>query len=192
MAHYKSIAMKCNGVYYTKRLHSLTLNRNNQIKDYIHKASHYIANYAKENDVKIVVIGHNKFQKDEINLGKTNNQSFAMIPFVMLINQLQYKLNKLGIELLIIEESYTSQASYENLDYIPTYGVDDDKANFSGQRVKRGLYKADGKHSINADINGAANILRKAFPLVRQWDSGLVFAPSIIRLNSKHHKKTNI
>ena len=110
----------------------------------------------------------------------------------MLVNQLQYKLNKFGIELLVIEESYTSKASFENLDYIPTYGVDDDKAKFTGKRFKRGMYQSDGHKPINADVNGAANIMRKAFPLVRQWNRGLVFAPSIVRLNPKHHKKTRV
>ena len=200
IAHYRSIAEKCNGLYYTRRLHSITANRNNRIKDYIHKATTYIANYAQKHNVKIVVIGHNKFQKQEIELGNQynkesqtrENQNFVMIPHMMLINQLQYKLNKIGIELLVIEESYTSQASFENLDYIPTYGIDDYKANFTGERISRGVYKSEGYNQINADINGAANIMRKAFPLVRQWDRGLVFAPSIVRLNSKHHKKTSV
>jgi putative transposase len=200
IAHYRSIAEKCNKLHTTNRIYSITRNRNNRVRDYMHKATTYIANYAKEYNVKIVIIGHNKFQKDEIELGNPNNtqnqtrenQNFVMIPFTMLINQLQYKLNRLGIELLVIEESYTSKASFENMDYIPTYGVDDAKANFTGTRINRGMYKTNGKHAINADINGAYNIMRKAFPLVRQWNRGLVFAPSIIRLNPKHHKKTRI
>ena len=192
MAFYRSAAIKCNGLHYTKHMHFLTQNRNNKIKDYIHKATTYIANYAKKHNVKIVVIGHNKLQKDEINLGKVNNQNFVIIPHNMIINQLQYKLNKAGIELLVIEESYTSQASFENLDYIPTYGVDDENTKFTGKRIKRGLYRSNNHSPINADINGALNIFRKAFPLVRHWDSGFVFAPSIVRLNQKHHKKTRV
>ena len=85
----------------------------------------------------------------------------------MLINQLQYKLNHIGIELVIVEESYTSQASFENMDFLPTYGKDDNKANFSGERIKRGLYQTNGKKPINADVNGAANIFRKVLPNVR-------------------------
>ena len=112
---------------------------------------------------------------------KVNNQNFAQIPTTMLINQLQYKLNKLGIELLVIEESYTSKASFENLDYLPTYG-EEVAASFSGKRIHHGLYQTNGKRPVNADVNGAANILRKAFPNVRGWDSGVVDTPVVKRV----------
>ena len=148
----------------------------------MHKTTTYIANYAKANKINIVVIGHNKNQKQEINLGKVNNQNFVQIPTTVLISQLQYKLNRLGIELVVVEESYTSQASFENMDYLPTYGVDDSNANFSGKRIKRGLYQTDGKNPINADVNGAANILRKVFPNVREWDIGVVDTPVVIHV----------
>jgi putative transposase len=98
----------------------------------------------------------------------------------MLINQLQYKLNRLGIELVVVEESYTSQASFENMDFLPTYGKNDNEATFSGKRIKRGLYQTDGKKPINADVNGAANIFRKVFPNVRGWDRGVVATPVIV------------
>ena len=162
-------------------MYYLTRKRNNQIKDYMHKTTTYIVNYAKDHDINIVVIGHNKLQKQKIDIGKINNQNFVQIPTTMLINQLQYKLNKLGIELLVIEESYTSKASFENLDYLPTYG-EEAAASFSGKRIHRGLYKTNGKRPINADVNGAANILRKAFPNVRGWDSGVVDTPVVKRV----------
>ena len=188
LAHYQSISKKVNDLYMTNRINRLTRKRNNRIKDYMHKATKYIADYAKKNNVKIVVVGHNKLQKQKIALGNTqelrkkNNQNFVQIPILVLINQLQYKLNKYGIELVVVEESYTSQASFENMDYLPTYGIDDDKANFSGKRIHRGLYKTDGKNPINADINGAANILRKVFPNVRKWDIGVMDTPVIVRV----------
>ena len=182
LAYYQSIAKKDNNVHWTLKLDRITRKRNNQIKDYMHKTTTYIANYAKENDVTIVVIGHNKNQKQEINMGKVNNQNFVQIPTTMLINQLQYKLNKLGIELIVVEESYTSQASFENMDFLPTYGKDDNKANFSGKRIKRGLYQTNGKKAINADVNGAANIFRKVFPNVREWDIGVVATPVIVNV----------
>ena len=181
LAYYKSIAKTVNGVDYTNRMYYLTRKRNNQIKDYIQKTTSYIANYAKDHDINIVVIGHNKLQKQKIDIGKINNQNFVQIPTTMLINQLQYKLNRLGIELLVIEESYTSKASFENLDYLPTYG-EEVAASFSGKRIHRGLYKTNGKRPVNADVNGAANILRKAFPNVRGWDSGVVNTPVVKRV----------
>ena len=117
----------------------------------------------------------------KINIGKVNNQNFVQIPTTMLINQLQYKLNRLGIELVIIEESYTSKASFEALDYLPTYG-EEVTASFSGKRIHRGLYQTNGKRPVNADVNGAANILRKAFPNVCGWDSGVVDTPVVTRV----------
>lgn len=182
LAHYQSIAQKVNDSYYTNRIYKLTRKRNNQIKDYIHKATTYIAEYAKKHNVKLVAIGHNKFQKQEINIGKVNNQNFVQIPMMTLINQLQYKLNKLGIELVVVEESYTSAASFENLDFLPTYGINDDKAKFTGKRIHRGLYRTNGKKPINADINGAANIFRKVFPKLRQWNIGVVDTPVVVRV----------
>lgn len=182
LAYYQSIAKTVNGVNYTNRMYYLTRKRNNQIKDYMHKTTTCIANYAKDHDINIVVIGHNKLQKQKIDIGKINNQNFVQIPTTMLINQLQYKLNKLGIELLVIEESYTSVASFENLDCLPTYGINDETASFSGKRIHRGLYKSNGKRPVNADVNGAANILRKAFPNVIGWDSGVVDTPAVKRV----------
>ena len=89
---------------------------------------------------------------------------------------------KLGIELVVVEESYTSAASFENLDFLPTYGINDDKAKFTGKRIHRGLYRTNGKKPINADINGAANIFRKVFPKLRQWNIGVVDTPVVVRV----------
>lgn len=69
-----------------------------------------------------------------------------------------------GIEVIVTEESYTSKASFLDNDHIPTYGVDDEKANFSGKRIHRGLYETKNKILINADVNGASNTIRKAMP----------------------------
>ena len=182
LAHYQSIAKTVNNAHYTNRMHYLTKKRNNQIKDYMHKTSTYIANYAKEHDIDIVVVGHNKHQKQNINIGHVNNQNFVQIPTTMLINQLQYKLNRLGIELMIVEESYTSKASFEHNDFLPTISINDEAASFSGKRICRGLYQSNGKRPVNADVNGAANIMRKAFPNVSEWDSGVVDTPVVKRV----------
>ena len=182
LAHYQSIAKTVNNAHYTNRMHLLTKKRNNQIKDYMHKTSTYIANYAKEHDIDIVVVGHNKHQKQNINIGHVNNQNFVQIPTTMLINQLQYKLNRLGIELMVVEESYTSKASFEHNDFLPTISINDEAASFSGKRICRGLYQSNGKRPVNADVNGAANIMRKAFPNVSGWDSGVVDTPVVKRV----------
>ena len=59
------------------------------------------------------------------------------------------------------EESYTSKASFWDKDEIPIY--DNSKQySFSGKRIKRGLYQTSSGRLLNADANGALNILRKS------------------------------
>ena len=77
---------------------------------------------------------------------------------------IEYKAVMAGIAVVYQEESYTSKASFVDGDCIPVYGKNDHNAVFSGTRIKRGLYKCRNGEVINADLNGAANILRKAFP----------------------------
>jgi IS605 OrfB family transposase len=134
--------------------------RQRQIKDALHKSSRFVADFCVTHNIGQVVIGHNKCWKQGINIGKLNNQKFIAIPHTILINQLRYKLEALGVTVIVREESYTSQASALDNDYIPTKG-DDVIPMFSGKRVKRGLYKSSNKTLINADINAALNILRK-------------------------------
>jgi putative transposase len=78
---------------------------------------------------------------------------------------LTYKASLVGIQVEIQEESYTSKASFLDLDPIPDYKPNDDtKHRFSGKRVKRGLYRAKDGTLINADVQGSYNILRKRRP----------------------------
>ncbi len=77
----------------------------------------------------------------------------------------QYKAKLVGIEVVIVQESYTSKASFLDRDLIPTYDPERrEKPRFSGKREHRGLYRASNGRRIHADINGSYNILRKAFP----------------------------
>ena len=116
----------------------------------------------KNKSLEALIIGYNENWKVEIEIGKRNNQNFVQIPFLKLIDQLKYKCEKEGIALIITEESYTSKASFLDLDVIPTYkeGIKNE-VKFSGKRIKRGLYKSSNGTLIHADMNGAYNILRK-------------------------------
>ena len=191
MAYLKSMAKTINDLDYTKQMHRLTTKRNNIIKDYMHKTSNYIVQYAMKHNVTLIIVGHNKEQKQKINLGTMNNQNFVSIPTNILINQLRYKLNRVGIIFLTTEESYTSQASFIDNDVLPTYCAKNNKNKeqenyvFSGKRIKRGLYQTQNNLLVNADINGAANILRKVFPKVKQWDSGIVDMPFVANVFQK-------
>lgn len=117
-----------------------------------------------QHGIGTLVIGKNDGWKQDINIGKQNNQNFVSIPHARFIQQLEYKAALAGIAVVITEESYTSKASFLDGDEIPVHGKTDTKPKFSGRRVKRGLYKSKNGTLINADINGSANILRKAFP----------------------------
>ena len=187
MAWLKSEAMKCNGRHMTKRIRRLTERRGRIIKDLMHKASRRIADWAAANKVDLVVMGHNIFQKQNTSMGHVSNQNFVQIPYSVFAGMLRYKLEEKGIAFLETEESYTSKADYLALDPIPVYscgkGLPDGMVpSFSGKRIRRGLYcHADGTRS-NADINGAANILRKVFPNVTEWDRGVVDTPYVVRI----------
>jgi putative transposase len=98
-------------------------------------------------------------------MGKKNNQQFVQIPHARFIDLLTYKAQLVGINVLVQEESYTSKASFLGLDPIPTYDPHGkEKPHFSGQRVSRGLYRANNGRRIQADVNASYNILRKALP----------------------------
>ena len=150
-----------NNTYTSKSLDRLWLKRNNKISYEIHKITKFLANYFDERDINKVIIGNNKDWKQNIDIGKRNNQNFVNIPYKKFINQLTYKCKLLGITVITIEESYTSKASFLDYDDIPNYKDKNEiKYKFSGKRIKRGLYK-NKTRKINADINGAYNIMAK-------------------------------
>ena len=141
----------------SKKLIKVTDWRNKKIDDYMHKASRFVMNYCLEHKIGHIVIGKNDGWKQSINIGKRNNQNFVFIPFDKLIQQIQYKAKLVGIVVTTEEESYTSKCSALDLEEI---GKHEDHA-YAGKRVKRGLFKTALGILINADVNGALNILRK-------------------------------
>ena len=166
----------------SKQLQNLTLKRNNKIKDYFHKASRYIVNQLVNQSINTLIIGKNDGWKQETNIGKKNNQNFINIPHQMFINQLKYKCQLEGINVVEQEESYTSKVSFFDNDFIPTYQVNDELFKSSGKRIKRGLYKTSDGLLINADINGSLNIMRKYLnefcdDLISPANRGLVMNP---------------
>lgn len=170
-----------NNVFTSKSLDRLWLKRNNKISYEIHKITKFLANYFDERDISKVIIGNNNGWKNGINIGKRNNQNFVNIPYARFINQLTYKCKILGITVITREESYTSKASFLDYDEIPNY-KDGATHKFSGKRIKRGLYKSTTR-KINADINGAYNIMIKENPdyIIGNRDQ-LGFNPALIKL----------
>lgn len=141
--------------YMSNRITNLTIKRNNKISNYLHKSSRLFINYLVSNDITDVVIGYNKEWKQGINIGRVNNQNFVNIPYYKLLNMLTYKCELLGITVHITEESYTSKCSFLDNEEICKH------EGYKGKRIKRGLYKSSDGRLINADVNGALNILKK-------------------------------
>jgi putative transposase len=149
----------------TKQMERITNTRNRRINHYLHAASKRIVELLVKEGIGTIIIGKNPLWKQEANMGKRTNQNFASIPHARFIDMLTYKAQLVGITVEVTEESYTSKASFLDLDEIPVYNPhNEEKPVFSGRRVKRGLYRASGNRFINADVNGAYNILRKRRP----------------------------
>lgn len=160
--------------YYQNKIDKLMVKRNNKIKDYLHKMSNLLVNHLVSNNISVLIIGKNKFWKQDINMGKQNNQNFVSIPFNIFINMISYKCALKGIHVDFIDESYTSKASFLDNDAIPTYKKNSKvKYIFSGMRIKRGLYVSSDKTKLNADVNGSLNILRKYLISKAAWNSQL-------------------
>lgn len=166
-AHYHGILRQGKqpkeGSFTSKRLEQISNKRYYQIKDLFHKASAHIERIALEENIDTIIIGRNKGWKQQSNMGTKNNQSFVSIPHGLLVQMITYKAERHGINVILAEESYTSKASFLDHDILPVYGAKDARNDFSGKRVKRGLYRSKNGTLINADVNGAANIMRKTF-----------------------------
>ena len=149
--------------YVSERINLLLYKRTEQLRNYIGYYTNKLIEILKEEKISKLVVGYNKEWKQEINIGSKNNQNFVSIPFRKILDILKYKLEDNGIEYKEQEESYTSKASYLDNDDIPIY-KEQDNTNyiFSGRRIKRGIYKSKQGKIINADLNGALNILKKS------------------------------
>lgn len=142
----------------SKRIATLTQKRNNKVKNYLHNASRFIVNHLVSNHITTLVIGKNDQWKQDINIGKRNNQNFVNIPHATFIQHLECKCQLVGITVKLQEESYTSKCSFLDKEPIKK------QEQYQGKRIKRGLFRAANGTLINADQNGSLNILRKAFP----------------------------
>lgn len=149
-------------LYTTHQINALTNKRNNRVNDYIKKTARIIINNCLENRIGTLYIGYNKDFKRLVNLGKKNNQTFVQIPFGKLREQLNFLCWNYGIQYIEVEESYTSKSSFLDNDPLPEYKAEQPyEGTFSGKRIYRGLYCASDGTVINADVNGAYNIMRK-------------------------------
>lgn len=170
----KSITETNNKKKSSNQIKNLWDKRDKQLNDIFHKVSRHIVNILIQNHIGNLIIGHSNGWKDFINIGKVNNQNFVMVPFDRLISYLKYKCEMVGITVIEREESYTSKCDSLVLENICR------NDNYKGQRNKRGLFQSSKGKLINADANGALNIMRKvvgdsyASMII---DSGRLFRP---------------
>lgn len=153
------------GLLHSRQMEALSRKRDLFLKDYLHKVSADIIHFCLNHGIGTIVIGVNKNWKQSANIGHVNNQNFVQLPLATLRNFITYKAQQTGLSVMEQEESYTSKADLTANDPIPVYKKDSvEKYSFSGRRVSRGLYRTHTGVLINADLNGAGNILRKALP----------------------------
>lgn len=145
-------------------MEKLTNKRNRRVDHDLHTISRFVIELLVAEGIGTLVIGKNGGWKQEANMGKRTNQQFVQIPHARFISMLTYKAELVGITVLVTEESYTSKASFLDRDLLPVRKSGGEKHTFSGKRIKRGLYRASDGRLINADINGASNIVRKVAP----------------------------
>lgn len=187
----KSQAMTLEGLYTTNKTRYLYRRRSSKLKDYMHKATTELVNLLVSNNIDTVIIGENKGWKQDINIGRKSNKEFVSIPFYIMKSMIKYKCEMRGVEVIFHEESYTSKASFIDKDKIPTYNKNrKNKPEFSGTRIKRDLYKSADGSLINADINGASNIMKKALLKQGLW-SDVLFLEVVQRIK-KNPVKENI
>ena len=146
---------KCNKKKSSRRIEKLSKKRNLKILDYFNNASRFIIRLCIFNNIGTIVIGHNKGWKQEVSMGKKNNQKFVSIPFDVLISQIKYKAEEYNIQVFVVEESYTSK-----IDHLAMEEMKKQKS-YLGKRLKRGLFESSCGKILNADVNGAIGIMRK-------------------------------
>ena len=158
ISHYREVAKRMNKLDYTERMNKLTIKRNNKIDDFMHKASKFIVDYALGINCNTLIIGNNKDWKRGSKMSKNVNQSFVGIPHQRFIEMIKYKCENVGLNLIITEESYTSGTSFLDGE-LPC------KDNYDKTRRKyRGLFISNEGIKINADVNGAYQIIKKVSP----------------------------
>ena len=158
LAKEKSLLKIRHGKDWSKKLDSITFKRYQRIKNYMHNSSAYVIKWCVENDIDTLVVGKNKEWKQNVDMSTQSNQKFVNIPYQMLLQQLQYKCENVGIKYVETEESYSSGTSF--LD-----GEEPVKQNYDkSRRIERGLFRSNYGLLINSDVNGSLQIMMKVFP----------------------------
>jgi putative transposase len=162
----------------TMKMNVQTKKRNNKIKDFFHKTSQMLIEYSKIHEIGTIIIGYNREWKLNSSMGTRNNQAFVSIPHLQLIKMIHYKARRVGIEVVLMEESHTSKCSALDNEPISKHAA------YMGKRIKRGLFQSSKGIIINADVNAAMNILRKVVPtaFTGKGIEAMVLSPRIVKI----------
>ena len=166
LAYYRSIENKKGNFIDTNRIQKLYLTRNNKLTTLFHRISKNIIEYCIQNNIGTIVIGYNHGWKQKLNIGKINNQKFVQIPFLKLVKQIEYKAQLKGIHVFTVNENNTSKCSFLDNEPIGKHEA------YVGKRISRGLFKTSKGVLINADVNGAYNIMKKKHSQMLFWLMG--------------------
>ncbi len=181
--------------FWSNKLAAITEKRNRQIRDGINKAARIVINHCLKNSIGTIVFGWNKGQKNQIELGHKKNSEFVPIPTARLKERIAQLCEEYGIIFIETEESYTSIASFLDGDYLPSYGEKPNDWKPSGKRIKRGLYRSGNNCFVNADCNGAANIIikvsRKLSLDLSRLCRGTLTCPQRVYLWSAKNRRSN-
>jgi IS605 OrfB family transposase len=153
--------------FWSQKLSRITEKRNRQVRDGVNKAARIVINHCLEHKIGTIIFGWNEGQKKGAKMGRKTNQRFVQIPTGRLKERIKQLASRYGIRFIETEESYTSIASFLDGDFLPKYGEKPQEWKSSGRRVKRGLFRSQKNHYLNADANGASNIIRKVSTKLR-------------------------
>ena len=159
--------------FWSNRLAAITEKRNRQMRNAVNKAARIVINHCIDNKIGTIVFGWNQRQKDSADLGKKNNQKFVQIPTAKLKGRIAQLCEQSGIVFVETEESYTSKTSFLDNDVLPTFGAKPEGWKSSGIRITRGQFRTSTGIKINADCNGAVNIIKKVAAIFKFDLSGV-------------------
>ncbi len=150
-----------------KILHRIQRRINNLIRDFSHKVSNLIVELAKKYKMSHIVIGKLQESKNkESKLSSIIDQMLSLLPHGRVSKQIEYKAGEYGIKTVLVDESYTS-----GVDSLKNVAVS--KENYTPEaRKHRGLFKSIIR-LVNADVNGARNILKKFKKSFHDYITGL-------------------
>lgn len=174
------------GAYWDAELDRITEKRNNQMRDAINKTARFMVNHCLKNQIGVVVFGWNSGQKDNSKMSKKNNQQFVQIPTGRLKERIKQLCEENGVQFVETEEAYTSKSSFLDGDSLPRHGEKPSQYEASGRRVQRGLYRTKNGDLINADCNGAANIIRKVSTQLRLNDNLAKVSREVLNLPHRY------